>query len=200
MRVLFFDLETTGLPRQIKYNKYYPYNQLEYYAGSRIVEIALKVYDVENSEKKEHAAYSFIIKPDGFQIGNSHIHKITQEIAEFSGVPFRQCIEEISNLLLSCKMIVAHNIIFDKNILLSELFRYGFSDLTEHLSKCKSFCTSQGFKHITKIRFNRLEYKQPKLSELYEFLFNKKIQDAHSAMNDVSAMVECFFYILENNL
>ena len=49
---------------------------------------------------------------------------------------------------------------------------------------------------ITKIRpFNWRDYKIPKLSELYEFLFKETFEGAHNAEADVTATARCYFKI-----
>ncbi len=65
-------------------------------------------------------------------------------------------------------------------------------DLIYKINGMKYFCTSKGCKNITKIRYSASEFKQPKLSELYKFLFKKEMVDAHDALVDTKALVECF--------
>ena len=35
-------------------------------------------------------------------------------------------------------------------------------------------------------------YKWPKLTELYRFLFDKEVENAHDALGDITATMECF--------
>lgn len=79
MVYLFFDTETTGLPKN--YNA--PSSDLENWS-CRLVQIAWILAD-EN--KKPFAMSNFIIKPDGFEIPkeSSDVHGITTEKALAEG-------------------------------------------------------------------------------------------------------------------
>lgn len=96
-------------------------------------------------------------------------------------------------------MLVAHNIIFDKNILLSELYRIKDRALIRHIQDIANFCTSRGCADITKIPFNSKKYKQPKLVELYSFLFGIDIRHGlHNALYDIENTVLCFTELIKS--
>lgn len=44
------------------------------------------------------------------------------------------------------------------------------------------------------------QYKNPKLSELHQFLFNEDFDNAHNAFADIEATQRCFFHLLEKNV
>ena len=71
---LFFDLETTGLPKQISFDKWYPPEEIDKYNSSRIIEIGIILVD-KNEKIKE--TYNAIIKPDTFTKLEPIITKIT---------------------------------------------------------------------------------------------------------------------------
>lgn len=195
MRIAFIDLETTGLPKQISYNNYYSYTQTKHYDSARIVQIAVQIYELDEkttAAAREVSSNTYIIKPDGFEIRNSHIHRISNAMAELAGIPFKDVMQLLTPELMLCDVLIAHNILFDRNVLLSELYRYDIIDLVYKINSMKYFCTSLGCRKITKIRFNASEFKQPKLCELYKFLFKKEMVDAHDALADTKALVECF--------
>jgi DNA polymerase III epsilon subunit-like protein len=230
MKLLFLDLETTGFPTKVSFDKYHPYTQVAYYDTSRVVQLALIVYesvddhgtgsntdtDADDSEKlrlcdtddtkvveskntnkfKLIAEYDYIIKPDKFEIKNPDIHGITQQMAEFAGVEFKQVIADIKKEFATGDLLIAHNIIFDKNVLLSEMYRYKLFEECKLFKAISTFCTSKQCANLTKIRFNAREYKQPKLSELYEFLFKEKAKNLHNALYDTRAMVRIFMELL----
>lgn len=217
MRIAFLDLETTGLPKQLKFDVYYPYTQLEYYDDARIVQLALIIYDVPDNlisssttveEKRDPKSvdyklvveHTYIVKPDGFEIRNSHIHRISNAMALFAGIEFKEVINKIWDNLKTCDVLIAHNIIFDRNVLLSELHRYGLNEQIYKINAMKYFCTSKGCTNITRIKYNLLEFKQPKLAELYKFLFKKDLQDAHDALVDTKALVDCFMELRKRKL
>jgi DNA polymerase III epsilon subunit-like protein len=162
----------------------------------------IEAYDILDSLSKNYpfieviAKHDYIIKPDGFVIQNEKIHDITQTVACFAGLPFLDAISRLENDLEKCSTLIAHNIIFDKNILLSELHRYGKFNLINKIKSMKEFCTSKGTKHIVKIQYNRVSLKQPKLSELYYYLFNKYAENLHNALVDISVTILCFLELL----
>ncbi len=203
MRIAFIDLETTGLPKQPRFDEYYSYTQLKFYDNARIVQIAVVIYDIDettNTERKRVTEHTYIIKPDGFEIRNSHIHRISHAMALFAGVPFKEVMEKIMPDLFACDVFIAHNILFDRNVLLSELHRYNMINIIYKINSMKYFCTSKGCKNITKIRYNASEFKQPKLSELYKFLFKKEMLDAHDALVDTNVLIECFMELRKRRL
>jgi DNA polymerase III epsilon subunit-like protein len=204
MIVGFLDLETTGLPTTISFYKYHDPTETKYYDTSRIVQIALITYDfIETDgtvEYKMVSEHDYIIKPDRFVIRNAHIHHITQEIADAAGITFAAMIEKIKPDILRCDLLVAHNILFDKNVLLSELHRYSMNDMVHKVLYTKTFCTSVGCRNITRLKKRAGEYKQPKLAELYKFLFDKDAVELHNALNDTRAMVLCFFEMVKRKL
>lgn len=202
IKIAFIDLETTGLPKTINFDEYHSYDKLKYYDRSRIVQIAVIIceYKLKDFSKKIIAEHNYIIKPDGFSIGNSHIHGITEEKATQNGIVFVDAINNVMKDIINCDVLVAHNILFDKNILLSELFRYKLNEYIYKINSMKIFCTSKECTGITKIRYNFLEYKQPKLSELYEYLFGKKAVNLHNALNDTKILLDCFDALLVKKL
>ena len=71
--VLFFDLETTGLPTFREHstgkNKYYAFNQNKYYDSSRIVSIAWCLIEEFTAEKLEDPTINYTIrKPINFKV------------------------------------------------------------------------------------------------------------------------------------
>lgn len=202
MRIVFIDLETTGLPKQLTFDEYYCYTKSKYYDSSRIVQIAIVICDFStiSMECKQLATYNYIVKPDGFEINNSHIHKIDTKLAISNGTPFSTIIEKIAPDLFACDVMIAHNILFDRNIFLSELHRYKFNNLIYKINSMKYFCTSRGCAAVTKIRYNANKFKQPKLSELYKFLFKKNIIVTHNALDDTNILVECFIELCKTKI
>lgn len=224
MRLAFFDLETTGLAEQIGYDQYYPYTDIDRYRNARIVQIAVVVYDivdlndfaaetikpdrmlatddakldyrqVRNYLVAESAVHDYIIKPEGFVIRNSDIHGIEDAFARQNGFDFKDAMNLLTNDLLSSDTLIAHNIIFDKNVLLSELYRHGCLDLIRVIEKKNTFCTSKECKLITKIKRGN-EFKQPRLAELHKFLFDSEAENLHNAIFDTKVMAKCFFELL----
>ena len=116
-----FDIETTGLPICRGWNSYYSPNNLEYYDCARIVEIAwMKIIN-----GKIITEQTFLVKPDNFLIPPSatSIHGISQDMVEEQGIVWTELVKRLLKDIKDIDIMVGHNILFDYNILLSELFR-----------------------------------------------------------------------------
>ena len=113
--MLVLDIETTGLPLTKGYNNYYSPKDTQKYNSSRIVSIALL------NDKLEHYK---VLKPTDFTIKNSHFHGISQEDALKKGISLQEFFDpSILQSIEECDFILGHNINFDINVLLSELYR-----------------------------------------------------------------------------
>ncbi|MCK5466277.1 3'-5' exonuclease [Candidatus Parcubacteria bacterium] len=181
---LFFDTETTGLPRDWNASV----NDVDNWP--RIVQISWVVY--KNSTKISSS--DFIIKPEGFRIPieSSNVHGITTERAEKEGVSLQAVLTEFQNLIEQADFIIAHNISFDEKIVGAEFIRKNMSDSLE--SK-KTICTMKKSTNFCAIPSSNgyNDYKWPKLSELYIKLFDTEFEDAHNSLADVNATAKCFW-------
>lgn len=202
INVLLFDLETTGFPRKNANNKYKPYTDLTAYNTSRIVEIGLIVVEVDEKDnptvKRE---YNFIIKPNNFVINNSQCHGISQERAINEGVDFSYAIDQIKHEFKYAGLLVAHNILFDKNVLLSELYRASGQDhFIDLIFEIPTFCTCEETRRLVGLKKRirgKTIYKRANLSGLFEFLFKRKHSEvAHSALGDTRVLTQCFNELL----
>lgn len=189
MKILFFDCETTGLPKNFKST----YKNIDNWP--RIVQIAWIITDSEGTLVSEK---NFIVKPDNFSIPKkaSSIHGITNEIANFEGLNINYVLNNFIKDLLNSDFIVAHNIEFDRKVVNSELFRNGFKNIIEE-NGC--ICTMKSSIDYCKIT-GEYGYKYPKLEELFFKIFQQKINNIHNAFEDVKATKKCFFYLKEQNI
>ena len=181
MNILFFDTETTGLPK----NWNAPVEQLDNWP--RLVQIAWQVYNSNGELLEEH---EYIIKPIGFIIPSeaSAVHKITTEKALETGVDLLTILKVFSSSVKSCGLMVAHNYSYDYNIMGSELLR---NDLENSLKDKEQICTMKASTEFCKIP-GPYGYKWPKLEELYKILFNESF-NAHNALDDIRATARCFW-------
>jgi DNA polymerase-3 subunit epsilon len=183
MKVLTFDTETTGLPRNwgapITDSRNWP----------RLVQIAW----VETDMKAWKAAtHSSIVLPHGFTIPKeaSDIHRITTERALDEGIPLEDVLDGFAASVSSADLIVAHNYSFDRAIMGAEFYRKQYGDL---MKGKMFFCTMRGtIKYVgAKNRNGRM--KLPSNMELYKKLFNEEFEDAHDAKADVEATNRSFW-------
>jgi DNA polymerase-3 subunit alpha len=175
-----FDLETTGFPERLGYNLYPPPSRISSYDSSRIVQIAYILYNSGKIIKK----FSCIIFPENFVIENSHIHGITQEKAIKEGKKFSEILPEIIKDISASEQIISHNLMFDLNILLSEIYRI---DQGKFVPRKSLYCTMENAKRIFSLR------KVPKLTELFSRLYpDKNWVQRHDAMDDVLHCLYCY--------
>ena len=171
MMVLVFDTETTNLIK-------------EDLTDVHILQLAWVLYDTETNSCEEN---DFVLKVS-VQIKNSSIHGITQQKSENG-----YYIEEIIGMFLEdvkkSDLLVGHNLQFDINMVEIELYRLGFEDEIDMLYSKSYFDTMMKGKTYLKVK------KYPKLQELYTKLFNKNFQNAHNALYDVKATLQCYLKI-----
>lgn len=179
---LFFDTETTGIPRNYKA----PASDLENWP--RLVQLAWVLTDRGG---RELASAESIIRPDGFTIPSdaARIHGITTEMAAQNGVALESVLASIALDLEKASSVVAHNIEFDEKILGAEFLRCGRPNVLE--SK-KGICTMQGATDFCRLP-GRYGFKWPTLQELHTSLFNEPVLGAHCALVDARACARCFF-------
>lgn len=186
-QVVVFDLETTGLPRTRGFNLWYPPENLDAYASSRMIELACVTLTKTDSGWTEGASHSFLFRPadtpDGpaFTIKNSQFHGITQDMALAEGVSLAAVADDIA-ALFAVDAWVAHNVHFDRNILLSEFVRLG----RPLPSSIPFHCTMMiGWKHLV-LR------KYPTLIELVKALNVVSTLPRHRALPDALDCAHCF--------
>jgi DNA polymerase III epsilon subunit-like protein len=180
---LIIDVETTGLPQRggLPYGQNPSYEKLHMYDSSRIVQISMMLC---NDKFEQIEFKDFIVKADGFTIGNSQFHGITNEISSNMGIPFYEIAKELSTYLKQVSHVIAHNANFDTCIINSELYRIGLHNIIDELKHKNVLCTMKHTKHIVNAK-NKYGVKDPSLSELYHFVIKKNIENAHNSKYDV---------------
>lgn len=184
--ILFFDTETTGLPRNWNASTSDTNN------WPRMVQLAYLLYSFEGDliESK-----NFIVKPNGYSIPPdvSQVHGITTERALREGVDLNNILEIFQIATSKATILVAHNMQFDENIVGCEYYRtIGSNPLSDRLK----FCTMKSAKIIDFCAIPPLRngnYKWPNLSELHYKLFYCDFEKAHNASIDVAMTAKCFW-------
>ena len=205
-RIILFDLETSGLPDRsgLGWNQQPAITDITKYDTARVVQIGLKsvLYWIDKKTHKHvfmsENKFNIIIKPIDFKITNAHIHNITQEIAEAKGILFKNAIARISPLFDDASLIISHNISFDANVLMSEMYRQKLYKSLNKFKEIPQFCTARMMTSVMQLSMsycNNLYYKTPSLTEMYEWLFKRKIScdvQLHNALTDVEILFDCF--------
>ncbi|MDD5226718.1 MAG: 3'-5' exonuclease [Candidatus Omnitrophica bacterium] len=179
---LFFDTETTGLPKSWKA----PVTDLGNWP--HIVQIAWALFDENGTQI---AFRDHIIKPEGFVIpaNATAIHGISTERALNEGRSAAEILKEFSEAVRGAACLIAHNLDFDEKMTRVELFRQGMPDALQGIQK---ICTMKGSTGYCKIP-GPYGDKWPKLSELHIKLFEVDFEDQHNAASDVLCCAKCFF-------
>lgn len=187
---LFFDTETTGLPKR----KNAPLEDLDNWP--RIIQIGWLEYDKNG---REISKGDYIIKPDGFDIPeeSSRIHKITTKIANEQGEDLNHTLDVFNAIISKSKYIIAHNISFDEMVLGAEFKRaYKQTDLFDR----KRICTMKSTVEFVKIPSDKGGYRYPGLADLHHKLFGEGFTGAHNAAVDIEITAKCFWELRKRDL
>lgn len=179
---LFFDTETTGLPR--RWNA--PVTDVDNWP--RLVQLAWMVCDRDGEIV---AKADRLVQPQGFTIPPevSRIHGITTRMAMEKGRSLKEVMEEFADRIDGVSALVGHNISFDECIVGAEFERLRM--MTSLFLKPK-YCTMKSSVDYCKLP-GKNGFKSPKLAELHEILFGKGFENAHNALADVEATARCFW-------
>jgi len=189
---LFFDTETTGLPKD------WNAHVREVDNWPRIVQIAWSHYTEGGKKLAEH---EYIIKPDGYEIPfeASKIHGITTSRAIHEGVDLNYVLDLFSLTMSNSKYLVAHNIDFDKKVIGAEYIRKDREIAYEAIKKIEKICTMKSSTKFCGIKSGH-GYKWPTMMELHTKLFGSTFIGAHGALADMDAMVKCFFELKKKQI
>nr|QOI90368.1 hypothetical protein HWQ62_00231 [Pyramimonas orientalis virus] len=182
MNVLVFDVETIGFPRYRNAPPFKTYG----YDTARVIEIG---YVIMSPEGEVIKLVSHLIKYcDEVDIRNSHIHGITNEMVNEDGISIYEMFDELIVDLSNVDTIVAHNLEFDYNVLLSEVYRNykNYKNLLGLLYSKELHCTMQmGKKYMP-------NNKYPKLVELNKLLLDMEWDQNHRALDDALVCSRCY--------
>ncbi|TCO06973.1 exonuclease domain-containing protein [Natronoflexus pectinivorans] len=186
---LFFDAETTGLPKD------YKASATDLNNWPRLVQLAYIVFNASGEKIDEG---DFLVKPEGFLIPPeaTKVHGITTEQAQMEGVDIATVLDKFRSLVEDADFLVAHNISYDQKVVGAEFLRHGYENV---LSKKNQICTMNSTIEFCAIK-NKYGYKWPSLSELYFKLFETGFSDVHNASADASATAKCFWELRRRNI
>tara|TARA_Y100000813_G_scaffold194955_1_gene176028 strand:- start:94 stop:756 length:663 start_codon:yes stop_codon:yes gene_type:complete len=191
MKVIVFDTETTGLPKNRKSNpqntELFPY----------VCQLSWLVYD-DNVGKIVKVVNKIIKLPDGVIIPEVcvNIHGITNEMMREKGENMKDVLMEFTKDWMDSQILIAHNLDFDNKVLQAEYYRNNLINWLGRHRKIE-YCTMKYGKKFTSIwrpsKFsNNMYQKPPKLVELHVELFKEEPKNLHNALIDVYVCFRCF--------
>lgn len=191
MVYLFFDTETTGLPRNYKA----PTIDLANWDAARLVQLS---WILKKGQEEELSRGDFIVKPEGFVIPEeaSSVHGISTERALKEGLPMKQVVYYFLGAARLADVLVGHNVSYDTHVVGAELVRAWGKDWIEGMKTEDTMMASIDFCAIP----GRYGNKYPKLIELYKKLFGEEFEDAHNSMADITATERCYWKLREIGL
>lgn len=163
--IFIFDTETDGLIK----NSIFP----------NIIQISWMIMDYDGiiyKKSTELINCDFNEKSEAFKI-----NKIKPDIIRKLGIEPEEAYLKIMYDLKYCDLIAAHNIGFDFSLLKNEFEKY---HIDFDLTNVKKFCTMKWGHNEFKNNSNP-DPKFPKMTELYEYLFNHSVRQYHNSHSDV---------------
>lgn len=182
---LVFDIETDGLVEK---------NSIGASVYPSIVQISWLIMDKDGIVYKKVSDLvktTFNEKSEAFKINRLN----TERISQLGKAP-KSIYREFNSDLKYCKYIAAHNIDFDLPILKNEMEK---SFIESEIHNKEKVCTMKSGVSLFQSEYD-LKPKYPKLSELFEKLFNYKINQIHSAQADVLLTSKCLRELIKRRL
>lgn len=174
---IVFDTETTGVNNQ----------------NDTIVQLAALVFDEGFNEIDRLNVLIQQDKPISPQ--SIAIHGKTDAMCAEQGIPLAEALTKFKGMLDNCTVAVAHNMSFDDGFLKAEANRAGVA----FEIKARKMDTMSLYKDIVKcpptekmLKAGFTGYKNPNLSEAYNFVFGKDFDNAHDAFGDITATAEIY--------
>lgn len=198
MNILFYDTETTGLPKASV-----PFDSPE---QPHITQLGF-ILDVNGHDA---IVVDSLILPDNWPIQKdsgtgigkiaSDITGITEEMCYADGIPIADAVEMFILAAENADLIVCHNTSFDVKLMSMEYARLR-PDVPPKTVLCgrPTLCTMKISTDVCRIgkKDGRVGYKWPKLIEAMKFFFDEELENAHSAIVDIKATRRVFYKLLE---
>lgn len=215
--ILVFDVETTGLLSRVSAKRKLNSDKTENPPEENlddlpyVTQLSFILYDI--IQKKVIKSYDSYIRLEPhitMPEKVTEITGITSELLNEQGKDIVEGLTELYTAYCQCDVVVAHNFEFDSRMVLIEIKRNYEkirADIRPHICwmfnpmYCKItyvllHCTMKS--NIERCNLKQMssygkEYtKFPKLSELYEFLFQSVPDNLHNSMIDVLACLRCY--------
>lgn len=188
MKVMIFDTETSGLPKERNPSIY------DTDKWPHVMQLSYIIYDMESGELDE--VYDVYIRLNTWIIVDpvsTEIHGITREIMDSQGISIQEALIHMRDALGKVDLCVGHNVSFDKRFIIVEGIRNNI-----RMNFPADYCTMKNSKDLCKIEFTFSNgskgFKYPKLMELYQHLFPgiPVPQNLHNSLADTIITLKCY--------
>lgn len=186
---LFFDVETTGLPK-----KKLPFSDP---SQPVIVQFAGILCD----EDRIYNAINFVVDVGETVIPDVvvAIHGVDNVMSTKTGINESTMVYMFADLVTKADKIICHNVKFDSFLMMGSISRCMGDDYALLLFNKPTYCTMEGTTDIVQLPA-KWGYKFPKLNELHVFLFGHEFEGAHDAFTDVLATRKCYYELVRRGL
>lgn len=194
---LILDTETTGLPKSPAFGEYYPPYDFSKYEKARIIELGFIIYDEHYNKYYE---YNTLRKPDNFTFGpeplcyeygpkaGQQINDINLEMCNTYGITIKKIFDDMIKYIEKYKVnaILAYNLRFDVNVLLSEAYRIKHHKMIHILESINKYCIMDyGKRYISETYYNNARGGFKYSAEVvYNTLYNSNEKELHRALDD----------------
>ena len=204
MKLLIFDTETNGLPRNIKSSPNFD-NERDW---PSIVQLSCIVYDTITGHTS--AIFDSIVSIDASTTLSEEsiaIHGITRAKINDSGNPIHEVLDVFFKFFETADLVIAHNIYFDISMISVELIRIinanpnakSVSQMEMLQTKTSLYCTMKNSIKLCNIQVysktGGYYAKYPTLLELHQHLFGISPKKLHNSLNDVAICLRCYMKI-----
>lgn len=198
MNVLYFDVETTGLPTEK-----YPMNH-EMQPHITQLGFILEINGVEA------LSVDTFIRPEGWRIHedsgtpisakSTELTGITIDMCQDHGIPIADAMDLFWIAVENADLTVCHNNAFDNKLVAIEYSRLCPDNPPRTIFQGRpSVCTMKTATPVCQLRKKdgKTGYKWPKLDEAIMFFFEEELVGAHSAIVDIRATKRIFHELVE---
>jgi len=147
------------------------------------------------------AAMNFIVEPQDWEISKEveNIHHISTTLAKSVGIPRKVVLAAFNHMSKNARIICAHNLNFDFNVMLSQ---YAREKQQHRMGNARQVCTMLASAPVLKLPKPFVprgpvkpgdDWKWPTLAEAYAHFHNgETFSGAHNAQSDVMALVAVY--------
>jgi DNA polymerase III epsilon subunit-like protein len=185
-KVLVFDTETTGLPKN---------RPVEHPEQPWVIQLGAVFFDLA-SDRFEHTINTLVIPPDNAEIdrekfaGAERVHGISLDMIYANGRSSQSVYRELRDLASEADIIAAYNLDFDEKLIKFSSYRTHPSFILNPVLR-----TPTEVSHHCIMNQTKDYYKSPKwlkLNDVYQRITGDQIVDAHDALADAVAAAVVF--------